>query len=181
MENKPQLAEEIKLRIHSFLKQFDELGKRLPAKISPSTEKWSPPTDPYVKVNFGAAFKENRRQSRSGFVIRDMDGQVVGSGMPLQFALNMGFIMVEVEGDFRVVISRIIQGKDDKSQMSAYISDVRSLAKYFRHASRDCSRLAHEIAQVGFRMDESTYWVEEVPCVAAAAVTTDRWWVDPPD
>ncbi|MBA0715567.1 hypothetical protein Golax_014457, partial [Gossypium laxum] len=60
---------------------FDELGKRLPAKLSPSTEKWSPPTDPYVKVNFGAAFKEHRRQSRSGFVIRDMDGQIVGSGM----------------------------------------------------------------------------------------------------
>ncbi|MBA0669797.1 hypothetical protein Goklo_029025 [Gossypium klotzschianum] len=180
MENKPQLAQEIKLRIHSFLKEFDELGKRLHAKLSPFTGKWSPPTDPYVKVNVGAAFKEHRRQSRSGFVIRDMDGQ------PLQFALNMGFIMVEVEGDFRVVISRIIQGKDDKSQMSAYISDVRSLAKsflraIFRHASRDCSRLAHEIAQVGFRMDESTYWVEEVPCVAAAAVTTDRWWVDPPD
>ncbi|MBA0590299.1 hypothetical protein Gorai_019012, partial [Gossypium raimondii] len=98
------------------------------------------PTDPYVKVNVGAAFKEHRRQSRSGFVIRDMDGQ------PLQFALNMGFIMVEAEGDFRVVISRIIQGKDDKSQMSAYISDVRSLAKsflraIFRYASRDCSRL----------------------------------------
>ncbi|MBA0686540.1 hypothetical protein Goari_014138 [Gossypium aridum] len=61
--------------------QFDELGKRLPAKFSPSTEKWSPPTDPYVKVNFGAAFKEHGRQSRSGFVIRDMDGQIVGSGM----------------------------------------------------------------------------------------------------
>ncbi|TYG94433.1 hypothetical protein ES288_A11G188300v1 [Gossypium darwinii] len=72
MENKPQLAQEIKLRIHSFLKEFDELGKRLPAKFSPSTEK--------CKFR-SAAFKEHRRQSRSGFVIRDMDGQVVGSGM----------------------------------------------------------------------------------------------------
>ncbi|KAG8478086.1 hypothetical protein CXB51_027866 [Gossypium anomalum] len=78
MEIKPQLAQEIKLRIHSFLKEFDELGKRLPAKFNPSTEKWSPPTDPYFKVNFGAAFKEHRRQSRSGFVIRDIDSQVVG-------------------------------------------------------------------------------------------------------
>ncbi|KAB2004195.1 hypothetical protein ES319_D11G181800v1 [Gossypium barbadense] len=93
MENKPQLAQEIKLRIHSFLKEFDELGKRLPAKFSPFTEKWSPPTDPYVKVNVGAAFKEHRRQSRSDFVIRDMDGQVVGSGMVINPHIPDAFLV----------------------------------------------------------------------------------------
>ncbi|KAL1143780.1 hypothetical protein V6Z11_A11G183400 [Gossypium hirsutum] len=59
MENKPQLAQEIKLRIHSFLKEFDELGKRLPAKFSPSTEKWPSPTDPYFKVNFDRLLSKN--------------------------------------------------------------------------------------------------------------------------
>lgn len=149
MENKPQPAQEVSTRIRSFLRELDELGKKLPGQARPVTVRWSSPTDPYVKINFGAAIKVQSRQSRTGFLIINTDGRVLGSGMminlhipdafsieglacvqSLQLALNMGFTMVEVEGDSRTVISKIMQENED---------NARFLGKpIFRHATRDC-------------------------------------------
>lgn len=46
---------------------------------------------------------------------------------------------------------------------------------------RECNTVAHEIAKEDFNLSENSFWVEEVPEVAAVAVTVDQWWVDPPD
>ncbi|MBA0751809.1 hypothetical protein Gogos_000709, partial [Gossypium gossypioides] len=119
--------------------------------------KCTPPRDPYVKINFDAAFKEQERQSRSDSVIRD--SEALACVQALKFAREMGFTMIEVEGDSRTVISNINGAKEDKSHNSAYISDARTQ---------------------GFALREDTYWVEEVPTVALTAVATDRRWVDPP-
>ncbi|KAH1081899.1 hypothetical protein J1N35_021660 [Gossypium stocksii] len=177
MDNKPQLAQEIKLRTHSFLKEFDELGKRLPAKFSPTTEKWSPPTTLMLKTSETITTKKTFRNS-SHSPLRRIEDDLEAIRRKEPSFIRDG-ILSTLNGGKRI-------GIQVKIKLSLYISGVRSLAKsflraIFRHASRDCSRLAHEIAQVGFKMDKSTYWVEKVPSVAAEAVTTDRWWVDPPD
>ncbi|MBA0869899.1 hypothetical protein Goshw_005028 [Gossypium schwendimanii] len=57
--------------------------------------------------------------------------EALASIQSLQLALNMGFTMVEVEGDSRMVILRIMKEKEDKSYISAYIVDARFLAKSF--------------------------------------------------
>ncbi|MBA0699832.1 hypothetical protein Goari_001437 [Gossypium aridum] len=74
----------------------------------------------------------------------------------------------------------------DKSRISAFINDIQSLASSFieikfLHANRECNKVAHEIAKEGFKMENSTFWVEEVPVAAVVALEADRCWVDPPD
>ncbi|MBA0759632.1 hypothetical protein Gotri_022486 [Gossypium trilobum] len=87
------------------------------------------------------------------FVIRDREGLVMGNGMvinthvcdafiaealailqSLQFASEMGFTMVVVEGDSGMVISKVMQRQRDKSQISAYISDIKCLVSSFYRA-----------------------------------------------
>ncbi|KAK5845561.1 hypothetical protein PVK06_001752 [Gossypium arboreum] len=82
-----------------------------------------------------------------------MEGLVMGSGMvvntyvcdvfiaealailqSLQFASEMGFTIVVVEGDFGMLISKVMQRQGDKSQISAYISDIKCLAFSFSRA-----------------------------------------------
>ncbi|MBA0783931.1 hypothetical protein Gotri_001568 [Gossypium trilobum] len=91
-----------------------------------------------------------------------------------------------VEGDARTVISKVITETRDKSRISAFINDIQSLASSFieikfLHANRKCNKVAHEIAKEGFKMENSTFWVEEVPVAMVVALEADRCWVDPPD
>ncbi|PPD93518.1 hypothetical protein GOBAR_DD09547 [Gossypium barbadense] len=56
-------------------------------------ERWKPPENPFVKINFDAAYKKDDKRSCSGIVINDSDGRQ----MPL--GLDSGVMAVEVEGD----------------------------------------------------------------------------------
>ncbi|MBA0699071.1 hypothetical protein Goari_000740, partial [Gossypium aridum] len=127
----------------------------VPSKIK-ILPKCTPPRDPYVKINFDAACKEQERQN----IPDAFSAEALACFQALKFAREMGFTMIEVEGGSRTVISNINGAKEDKSHNSAYISDART---------QEC-----------FALREDTYWVEEVPTVALTAVATDRRWVDPP-
>ncbi|MBA0602538.1 hypothetical protein Gorai_002717, partial [Gossypium raimondii] len=133
-ENKLQSAHDIVGKIQAYLKELDNLELKLPVQINHSV----------AQVNIPDAFS----------------AEALACVQALKFAREMGFTMIEVEGDSRTVISNINGAKEDKSHNSAYISDART--------------------QEGFALREDTYWVEEVPIVALTAVATDRRWVDPP-
>ncbi|MBA0783600.1 hypothetical protein Gotri_001293 [Gossypium trilobum] len=51
--------------------------------VETMTPIWKPPQEPFVKVNFDAAFKANLYHSYSSFVIRNSRGSVMGSGTVL--------------------------------------------------------------------------------------------------
>ncbi|MBA0661616.1 hypothetical protein Goklo_005892 [Gossypium klotzschianum] len=46
-------------------------------------ERWKPPENPFVKINFDAAYKKDDNRSCSGIVIKDSDGRVLGSRIVL--------------------------------------------------------------------------------------------------
>ncbi|MBA0816062.1 hypothetical protein Gohar_000764, partial [Gossypium harknessii] len=158
-ENKLQSAHDIVGKIQAYLKELDNLELKLPAQINHSV----------AQVNIPDAFS----------------AEALACVQALKFAREMGFTMIEVEGDSRTVISNINGAKEDKSHNSAYISDARTQVNHFMkvlflHANRDCNKVAHAIAEEGFALREDTYWVEEVPTVALTAVAADRRWVDLP-
>ncbi|MBA0810299.1 hypothetical protein Gohar_002303, partial [Gossypium harknessii] len=53
-------------------------------------ERWKPPENPFVKINFDAAYKKDDNRSCSGIVIKDSDGRQ----MPLHVSrgFNWGWI-----------------------------------------------------------------------------------------
>ncbi|MBA0752195.1 hypothetical protein Gogos_001054, partial [Gossypium gossypioides] len=120
---------------------------------------WKPPQEPFVKVNFDAAFKATLHHSYSGFVIRNSRGSVMGSGtvlnkfvsdpftaeaiacfQALNLSREMGFSHVQMEGD---------------SQTTIHIS--------FHHVDRRANMVAHMIAKERISLREDKFWVEELP------------------
>ncbi|MBA0597482.1 hypothetical protein Gorai_007286 [Gossypium raimondii] len=53
-------------------------------------ERWKPPENPFVKINFDAAYKKDDNRSCSGIVINDSDGRVLGS----RIVLNENVLLV---------------------------------------------------------------------------------------
>ncbi|MBA0701140.1 hypothetical protein Goari_005653 [Gossypium aridum] len=54
-----------------------ELRNKIPAQVITMTPIWKPPQEPFVKVNFDAAFKATLHHSYSGFDIRNSRGSVM--------------------------------------------------------------------------------------------------------
>lgn len=115
MEGKRQSAEDICSLTFSIIKEMCKLKERIPAPVNKMNPIWMPPQEPFVKVNFVAAFRITLRQSSSGFIIRNSRGQVMGYGtifnkfvsdsftaeaiaclQALDFARDMGFTHVQM-------------------------------------------------------------------------------------
>ncbi|KAK5818854.1 hypothetical protein PVK06_023801 [Gossypium arboreum] len=83
----------------------------------------------------------------------------------LQFAKDMGFQRLVLDGDSRMVI-KWISNRVDHSSVTAYINDTRSLISQFlvckvKHTLRDGNRAAHQLAKEAFDREERLFWVEE--------------------
>ncbi|MBA0635078.1 hypothetical protein Godav_025699 [Gossypium davidsonii] len=146
-----------------------ELRNKIPAQVKTMTPIWKPPQEPFVKVNFDAAFKVTLHNSYSGFFIRNSRGSVMGSGTVLKKfvfdpftaeaiaclqALNlsreMGFSHVQMEGDSRTMI---------------HIS--------FHHVDRRANMVAHMIAKEWILLPEDRFWMEELPAAVEAFLARD--------
>ncbi|MBA0575134.1 hypothetical protein Golob_024452 [Gossypium lobatum] len=125
---------------------------------------WKPLQEPFVKVNFDAAFKVTLHHSYSGFVIMNSTVLVMGSRTVLNKfvsdpftieaiaclqALNLsreiGFSHVQMEGDSRIMIVKINQ----------HIS--------FHHVDRQANMVPHMIAKERILLPEDRFWMEELP------------------
>lgn len=98
--------------------------------------------DLMLKLNFDTTFHGQSHQSYSGFVVRNAQGQVLGSGMVrnnfvsdpfvgevlacldgLHFPTDMGFSNLVVEGDSRSTIVRIIEKGRARSAIGVYVEN----------------------------------------------------------
>ncbi|KAL4383258.1 hypothetical protein GQ457_15G023360 [Hibiscus cannabinus] len=113
--------------------------------------RWIAPVDPYVKVNYDASFKSNASIATLGVVVRDKNGFILGAQCAssyhvassiaveaqaaihgLNFASDLGFQWVEMEGDSRAIVTKLLSASSDTSEMSALIGEAKGLARNFR-------------------------------------------------
>lgn len=159
---------------------------------------WTAPLAPCIRVNFGAGFYRDLNASSSGAVIRNHMGMLMGSAcfwrehipsivaaealaslLAIQFACDLRFRQVEVEGDCAVVISKLNKTGLDHSEICAYISDAKTLAVSFekikfQHIKRGGNRVAHLLGREGYLPKRYVFWVEDGPDSIQAAVLTDE-------
>lgn len=84
-----------------------------------------------------------------------------------------------MKGDFRSIIVKAKREVFDKSAIGVYINETKNMALnfnfiLFQHADRDANSVAHTIASMDFNLQNSFYWVEEVPPEAVESVESDR-------
>ncbi|MBA0805000.1 hypothetical protein Gohar_004546 [Gossypium harknessii] len=180
-----------------LVRELKEFRAKLPEARVTMKQSWTPPTDPMLKLNFDTAFHAQSRQSSSGFVVRNAQGQVLGSGMVrnnfvsdpfmgemlacldgLRFATDMGFKNLVVEGDSRSTIVRITEMGRDRSAIGVYVEEIKQRARMFdkiifRSVDRNANRVAHILAKARSTFNEDRFWVEDVPDMAVLVVKAD--------
>ncbi|KAG8491705.1 hypothetical protein CXB51_015144 [Gossypium anomalum] len=161
--------------------------------------KWDAPTDPWVKINFDAAFKKELKESCSGIVARNARSEVIFAktvfhkNIPSAFAIEamaclqairvgllQGLRKVVVEGDSRTVIRKLQEKVEDRSEIEVFIQDSKFLSSgfescVFRFINREANKVAHLIAKGGLQKKETTYLQNAFTSEVEEALIDDRW------
>ncbi|KAK5824516.1 hypothetical protein PVK06_019291 [Gossypium arboreum] len=94
--------------VRNYICELDGLRNVLLAKMM-ERERWKPPENPFVKINFDSAYKKDENRSCSGIVIKDSDGRVLGS----RIVLNKNVLLV-FEVDALVCVKGFQLGLDSR-------------------------------------------------------------------
>ncbi|MBA0849922.1 hypothetical protein Goshw_022779 [Gossypium schwendimanii] len=137
--------------VESYIRDVDVVQRKLHVRRV-ENESWKPPKDPFLKINFDAAFQGNDRRSYSG---------------------------VMEEGDALSVIKKMRSCNEDGPVIGAYIYDAKKKVEgftrcSFRHVPRDANRVAHILSREGLMRGGSTYLEGCVLDIARDAMDNDR-------
>ncbi|MBA0739505.1 hypothetical protein Gogos_012770 [Gossypium gossypioides] len=136
--------------ISSYVAKLNEIVKKLPV-VKVCLERWRPPYETFVKIDFGAAFHVLSSNSCSGIIIREgrsktiaekvtVNGNIVSVFaaealaclQALSLGVDLGFQRVVVEGDSLSVIKKANSSGVDRSAIGAYIQDIRIVRRRFK-------------------------------------------------
>ena len=86
----------------------------------------------------------------------------------LEFARDMGFTSVILEGDALEVIKQITQSTEDLSDIGILVDECRSMVKTFNccivlHVNREANNMTHSLAKSVLVSKDLLYWIEECP------------------
>ena len=96
----------------------------------------------------------------------------------LEFAIDVGFSELMVEGDNSVVMSTISSNKPNWSRLGVIYDDIRYLAAGLSYVSFSCIRhnansVAHSLARYANELVEEVVWLEDSPPPAHEALYSD--------
>ena len=163
---------------------------------------WKPPSGAQYKINFDAAVFADIKVSGVGVVIRNDKGEVMAAlsarGPPvtdseeakvlagrkaLEFALDLGFSEVVLEGD-NIGVMRSIQSKGaNNSSLGHIYGDIHCLAAGFRvwsvsYVKRTANSVAHSLAKYVRQVVDEQVWLEESPPPAQDELYFDSCFVN---
>nr|XP_023894446.1 uncharacterized protein LOC112006402 [Quercus suber] len=189
----------IRVKALTFLHDFSsaQIPRQVQLLVSSCNTRWIPLNPLTYKVNFdGAIFKE-LGAAGLGMVIRDFEGSIIGAlakRMPLPclvatvealackrvvlFAKEMSIFEATVEGDAKIVISALKDGRTSNSKFGHIIQDSLVLANdlcfcIFSHVKRLGNTVAHYLARKAKSSNELQVWIESIPDDLAPLVYCD--------
>ncbi|KAF5451398.1 hypothetical protein F2P56_026510 [Juglans regia] len=148
---------------------------------------WRPPTDPFYKLNFDAAFDSEKRLMGIGIVVRNSRGEVlVVVSAPkshicsafsakcyallrsIKLCQELCLYQVVFEGDAKAIVDSVNGYNNSHSWQGLLIDDIQFLIK--GHADwnliftkRTGNKAAHIAAKLGMYLDSESVWIEEGP------------------
>ncbi|KAK8649473.1 hypothetical protein V6N13_130202 [Hibiscus sabdariffa] len=164
---------------------------------------WNPPPVDRVKVNFDTCFDPTRLRSISGIIFRNSQGHLLAaSTIPNPYVMNpemaeaiacdqafilskeLGFKRIEVESDALLVISKVVNPVNGRSELGAVYSNILVKRRDFEflcfsHVYRNRDNAAHVLASVGKHNPQFRVWIKEAPQPVEEAVSRDKEWFNP--
>ncbi|KAF5454972.1 hypothetical protein F2P56_024597 [Juglans regia] len=140
-----------------------------------STQRWKPPTWPYVKVNFDAAFEKAKGRMVMGVIIKDSEGRLLAvvtvskdhistaaqaESAALHRAMDLctevGINQACFEGDAKVVVDAVNSKNEDNSWLGQMTEDLQQLMKSNQASSlnfvnKSANKAAHTASKLAIR------------------------------
>ena len=96
----------------------------------------------------------------------------------MEFAIDVGFTVLIIEGDSVNAMRGIVLGKENQSALGHVIGDIRHLMgavewSFVSCIKRNSNRVAHALARYAHHVSSDLFWMEEVPSVALDFVNFD--------
>lgn len=203
-EKQNQSVETVVTFIRGFGQEFRKASVPLQHPQPRSIVHWEPPSGHWVKINVDASFSVSTNKAASGFVVRNNEGQIMGSGYKnhhlissvvraeamagldgLHFAIDLGFTHVVLETDSKIVVRNILGLDRDYSEMRAITWKINHLRRSFRDSrvefiAREGNGTAHGLATLGMANQTDAFWVEDGPPILMKLVDLDNRFRYPP-
>ena len=116
--------------------------------------------------------------ARGEAVVDSEEAKVRAYRKTLEFAIDVGFSELMVEGDNSVVMSTISSNKPNWSRLGVIYDDIGYLAANLSYVSFSCIRrnansVAHSLARYANELVEEVVWLEDSPPPAHEALYSD--------
>ena len=185
-------------RAKDYLEEFRVVQVQLGFTVNTTfMQPWRPPLGLLYKLNFDAAIFSNMNSMGFGVVIRNNMGEVMAALLAkglavidsekaevlacrraLEFAIDVGFTELEVEGDNVTVMRNLASLRPINSRLGKVYGDVWVLASGCRSLSfswvnRNANSVAHSLARHASLIAEDICWLEESPPPAVEALCMD--------
>ncbi|KAK8587623.1 hypothetical protein V6N12_022108 [Hibiscus sabdariffa] len=168
----------------------------LPSTPTPSSS-WSPPAQGIIKFNFDTSLTIATKEAYPGVIARNSQGLIMDACVlhhsavndafiaearaceaAVNFAIELGFRSIHVEGDSLSVIKKLSSLYVDKSIISLIISDIKYKLIFFEkinlsHVGCWGNEVAHLLAQAHNRFHLPQYWIEDAPLEVEQAALRD--------
>ena len=135
----------------SYYQEYKNATAKEERIVTAEKQIWSKPPLNVIKINFDGSVNEEGRKGGIGVIARDENGEVMGAlqtsvegitdpssieahaaCQAIQFAYNMGFMNIILEGDALEIINQINHPASSLSSIGNILEDVKKLMKYFR-------------------------------------------------
>ena len=188
-------------RVVDFLKEFREAQVQLVTSTSVSrVSKWGPPAANGFKLNFNVAIFQDIHASGFGADIRNESGEVMASistkGLvvfgseeaevlacrkAVEFAVDLGFYIVIIEGDNCFVMNAIISSSrmcTNLSRLGHLYEDIGCIISGLQDVSFSCvshsaNVVAHSLARFTRSVEDEVLWLEDIPPPVLQALYED--------
>ncbi|KAK8526420.1 hypothetical protein V6N13_017456 [Hibiscus sabdariffa] len=184
--------------ITAFLREQDAVGIPTCHVGHPGPIHWKAPPLSVIKFNFDAAFNQQSPLSTSGVIGRNSQGlimaacasphsnvvdvfvaEAIACKQAVQFAKELGFSNVVIEGESLIVLKKINLCALDLSIIAPIVFDIKELSLgfhsiIFSFVRRDANNAAHVLARECRSIQTPCYWIEEAPVGTTAASEVDR-------
>ncbi|XVF85388.1 hypothetical protein PTKIN_Ptkin17bG0113900 [Pterospermum kingtungense] len=166
------------------------------SRLNLNSAVWSSPSPGFVKVNFDGALQLLDHIEGVGIVIRNHEAKVLGAKslrvhvasdsfvikaiaamFALEFAVDLGFTDIILEGDALSIVKGINDVGEDLSPIGVILQEAKQRKTSFRqcqvvHVARSANNVAHMLAKFGLTCDVERIWIEESPeCIQSVIQT----------
>ena len=115
-------------------------------------------------------------------VFYSAEAELLACRKVIEFAVDVGFSELVIEGDNSSAMTTISMLKIDQSLLGNVVGDIQHLICNLLWVRIDCvrrggNRVAHVLAQFARNITKDIYWMEDVPSIAREALYQDANFV----